>query len=149
MHRTRTVSIFPTPSCCSGAISRDRAPIEPYWGRARAVADYTEVIRLEPKNADSYRLRGIAYLYSGDLATNGYFTPRLQRLYPGTLFYDIFPGQFRSFAEVWSAERVKKLVEARPCAVVLGSSNIRQTRQTFLAGAKTESERRCATIPRR
>jgi lipoprotein NlpI len=34
----------------------------------RAIADYTEAIRLDPKYAKAYSNRGIAYLYSGTLA---------------------------------------------------------------------------------
>jgi lipoprotein NlpI len=34
----------------------------------RAIADFTEAIRLDPRAADAYYSRGFAYLYSGSLA---------------------------------------------------------------------------------
>ena len=77
-------------------------------------------------------------LYSGDLATNGYFTPRLQRLYPDTIFYDIYPGQFRSFAQPLKLEEVKSIVAKKKCYLLRASKQILAKEIRFMNGTKAE-----------
>lgn len=75
-------------------------------------------------------------LYGGDLAVGGRYTARLQKIYPGTIFYDIYPGQFRSFAQLLSPKEVQKLVSGRECVIVEAARQINKKSQTFMVGAK-------------
>lgn len=78
-------------------------------------------------------------LYSGDLAANGAFTVRLQRLFPNTLFYDPYPSHFRSFSEVIALLEVRKKYEDSKCVLLVGSKDVLEEEKTFLMGTRRTS----------
>lgn len=76
-------------------------------------------------------------LYGGDISVNGIYTKRLQKLYPGTIFYDIYPGQFRSFLELLPLEEVKFRMKEKKCLLLLGTNQILEKNQSLLVGAQS------------
>ena len=52
---------MPTPTATAATPTRRSGNFD------KAAADYNEVIRLNPKDADAYRSRGVAYRDKGDL----------------------------------------------------------------------------------
>ncbi len=67
--KNETPSPLPASDPSADGVRRILSRALEYWGKGdfdSAIADYTQVIRLDPKNAGAYSLRGMVYQAKGD-----------------------------------------------------------------------------------